>query len=951
MRSQGLAALILGLAGALAASAQQPPAYTTQSIAGVLQPGDGGPAIHSFIQLPGALAVDPSGAVYIAQIFGSIRRVAPDGTITTIAGVPDLVLIGAGAPPSTGDGGPAISAGFKEILGLALDGANNLYVSDVLGCRIRRINLQTGTIDNYAGQNGVCTTGADGPVAATSFNVPRSLLIDSQGRLLVVDSNRLRRIDLTAGTVTTIAGNGTAALTGNGGPATQASIATPGGLAQDSSGNLYLTDPANCLVREIVAATGNLQTIAGTTCGYSGDNGQASAAQLDAPGALLFDAAHNRLYVAESGTGSRIRAIDLNSRAITTYAGVGPAGLAGDGGQATAAQLARPAGLAFDRNGGLLVSESSNRVRRIAPSGVVSTFAGESTFAGDGGQASAALLYPYGGLVASDHKGGYVVSDEGNGRIRTVAANGVIQTVAGIDQFASSSGDGGPAINAGLATVRGLAVDAAGNIYFVAGTGAPNSPGDLRRITPNGAIGKFGPATYNGPGCLAVDVARNLLYVCEATGNRLDRVDLATGNATVFAGLGSPGGAAGNSGFAGDNGPANQAQLFDPLAVSVDGNGNVYVFDQGNARIRKITANGSNIQTIAGNGKTLAGGLSYSSGDGGPATSASIYAYAGVAADAAGNVFIGEGNRIRLVEASSGIINTIAGDGTFGLSVDGVQPALSAQTAVLAFDIDANGNLLTVDSTRVRLIANPNAPAIVTVDMLGGFTELTQNAWIVIKGVNLAPSNLGASGLTWSSAPDFASGRMPTQLANVSVTVNGKPAFIYYVSPTQINALTPLDDALGPVQVVVTNGAVSSAPATMNQRAAAPSLFLVGATNYALATHADYSLVGPQAISAPGYPFTPAKVGETIVLYITGLGLPSAPLVNGSATQYGAMPSVPVVRFGTSQATVSYAYVVGPGTYQVGVVVPAGAANGDNPLSVTYGGATTPLGALIAVQP
>ena len=945
MRSRSLAALILWLAGAAAVSAQQPPAYNTQSIAGALQPGDAGPAIRSFVQIPGALAVDPSGAVYIGQIFGAIRRVATDGTITTIAGVGDLILIGAGAPASTGDGGPAISAGFKEILGLALDGANNLYVSDVLGCRIRRINLQSGTIDNYAGQNGVCGTGADGPVATTSFNVPRSLLMDSQGRLLVVDANRLRRIDLSAGTVTTIAGNGTAGLTGNGGPAAQALIATPGGLAQDSSGNLYLSDPANCLVREIVAATGNLQTIAGTTCGYSGDSGQARAAQLDAPGALLVDAGHNRLYVAESGTGSRIRGIDLNSHLITIYAGVGPAGLAGDGGQATAAQLAKPAGLAMDKNGALLVSESSNRVRRIDPNGTVTTFAGGATFGGDGGQASTALLYPWGGLVASDHKGGYVVSDQGNGRIRTVAANGVIQTVAGIDQFAASSGDGGQAVDAGLGTVRGLAVDAAGNIYFVAGAGAPDSPAELRRIAPNGSVGKFGSTTYNGGSCLGVDVARNLLYVCEAAGNRVDRVDLATGNATLFAGSGSPGAASGNYGFAGDNGPANQALLFDPLAVSVDGNGNVYVFDQGNARIRKITANGSNIQTIAGNGAT------YSSGDGGPATSASIYTYAGVAADAAGNVFIGEGNRIRRVDASSGIISTIAGNGTFGLGGDGVQPALSARTAVLAFDIDANGNLLTVDSTRVRLIANPNAVAIITVDMLGGFTELAQNAWIVIKGVNLAPSNLGANGLTWSSAPDFASGRMPTQLANVSVTVNGKPAFIYYVSPTQINALTPLDNSLGPVQVVVTNGAVSSAPATMNLRVAAPSLFLVGATNYVLATHVDYSLVGPQAISAPGYPFTPAKVGETIVLYITGLGLPSAPLVNGSATQYGAMPSLPVVQFGTAQATVSYAYVVGPGTYQVGVVVPAGAANGDNPLSVSYGGATTPLGTLITVQP
>src|ERR1035437_4422098 len=159
MLRRSFAALALSVRGGVAVPAQHPPAYNIQSIAGVLEPGDGGPAVDSFVQLPGALAVDPSGAVYIGQTFGAIRRVAPDGPITTIAGLPNLILIGAGAPASTGDGGPAISAGIKEILGLALDGANNLYVSDVLGCRIRRINLQTGTIDNYAEQNGVCTTG------------------------------------------------------------------------------------------------------------------------------------------------------------------------------------------------------------------------------------------------------------------------------------------------------------------------------------------------------------------------------------------------------------------------------------------------------------------------------------------------------------------------------------------------------------------------------------------------------------------------------------------------------------------------------------------------------------------------------------------------------------------------------------------------------------------------
>src|SRR6185312_7140540 len=192
------------------------------------------------------------------------------------------------------------------------------------------------------------------------------------------------RIDFSVSSVTTLAGDGTAGVSGNNGPANKAKIATPGGLALDANGNIYFTDSGNCQVREIVLSTNTLQTIAGTTCGYDGDNGQASAAKLDTPGALTFDAAHNRLYVAESGAGNRVRAIDLASHVITTFAGAGPAGLAGDGGPAIAAQLAQPAGLAFDKSGALLIAEGSNRIRRVDSSGIVSTFAGGATFGGDG---------------------------------------------------------------------------------------------------------------------------------------------------------------------------------------------------------------------------------------------------------------------------------------------------------------------------------------------------------------------------------------------------------------------------------------------------------------------------------------------------------------------------------------------------------------------------------------
>jgi uncharacterized protein (TIGR03437 family) len=248
---------------------------------------------------------------------------------------------------------------------------------------------------------------------------------------------------------------------------------------------------------------------------------------------------------------------------------------------------------------------------------------------------------------------------------------------------------------------------------------------------------------------------------------------------------------------------------------------------------------------------------------------------------------------------------------------------------------------------RIRVLSPPGpTPFITSIDTAGGFPDIAQNSWTEIKGANLGP----ATGVTWSNAPDFASGRMPTQLNNFSVTVNGKSAYMYYVSSTQINVLTPLDNTLGPVEVVVSDGTTSSLAFTANLRPAAPSFLLLGATQYDAATHLNSSLVGPVAISVPGYSFTPAQAGETIELYSTGFGLPVTTLTPGSSMQYGSLPTLPTVQIGGAPATVGFAYVISPGLYQLDVVVPAGAVSGDNSLTVSYGGFTSALGILIAIQ-
>jgi uncharacterized protein (TIGR03437 family) len=240
-------------------------------------------------------------------------------------------------------------------------------------------------------------------------------------------------------------------------------------------------------------------------------------------------------------------------------------------------------------------------------------------------------------------------------------------------------------------------------------------------------------------------------------------------------------------------------------------------------------------------------------------------------------------------------------------------------------------------------------PLITGLGVSGGGASIAQNAWMEVYIANLLPPTMGA-GLTWSSAPSFASGQMPTELGGVSVTVNGKPAYIYFVSPAQVNVLTPLDSTIGPVAVVVNNGTATSAAFTVNMQAASPGFLRFGDGIHIAAEHADYSLLGPASMSVPGYTFTPATPGETILLFGDGFGVPASTLTAGSEYQTGALPTLPHVTFCGATATVQYAGLISPGLYQINVVVPASDCNGDNAVIATYAGASSPSGAMIAVS-
>jgi uncharacterized protein (TIGR03437 family) len=272
--------------------------------------------------------------------------------------------------------------------------------------------------------------------------------------------------------------------------------------------------------------------------------------------------------------------------------------------------------------------------------------------------------------------------------------------------------------------------------------------------------------------------------------------------------------------------------------------------------------------------------------------------------------------------------------------------------STISYDYDKAGNVL------ARSTQGPNGPAITSVVVANGGLDLGQNTWIVIKGANLVPPTTPASGVIWNNAPDFAIGKLPIQLDGVGVTVNGNPAFVYFYcsaassrvcASDQINVLTPLDNTIGPVRIVVTSGNVSSPPFFANMKALAPAFLLFNAAGSVAATHVNGTLLG-QANLFPGFS-KPAAPNETIVVYGVGFGLPATAIVNGSAAQSGTLSSNPVCQISGINAAVSFAGLIGPGLYQLNLTVPASAKNGENALSCSYSGLTTLPGALVSIQP
>ena len=305
---------------------------------------------------------------------------AQPGYITTVAGG------GTG-----GDGGAAVAAALLQPGAVAVDAAGNLYIADTDAQRVRKVNSSTGIITTVAGTGAPGSGGDGGPATAATLNYPVGVAVDSGGNLYITEffGQRVRKVSSATGLISTYAGNGTQAFGGDGGAATAASLDSPWGVSVDPVGNLYIADSGNNRIRKVTAATGVISTIAGSSSGFSGDGGLATAATLAEPTDVSVGGDGN-FYIVDFGN-NRIRKIIASSGIISTVAGNGSAAFGGDGGQATSAQINQPYGVAADPAGNIYIADSySHRIRYVAAAtGVISTIAGTGTasFGGDGGLA------------------------------------------------------------------------------------------------------------------------------------------------------------------------------------------------------------------------------------------------------------------------------------------------------------------------------------------------------------------------------------------------------------------------------------------------------------------------------------------------------------------------------------------------------------------------------------
>lgn len=696
------------------------------------------------------------------------------------------------------------------------------------------------------------------------------------------------------GVISTVAGNGTNDYAGDTGPAISASM-HPNGVTVDTAGNIYIADLSKSVIRKVDTA-GIITTVAGfagESTVFSGDGGPATKASIYISSnhdGLAVDSAGN-LYIADDGH-HRIRKVDTHG-VITTVAGNGKQNYTGDGVLATSTSLYRPSGVAVDRAGNLYIADTNNaRIRKVDSNGIISTVAGNGGFgyAGDQGPATGATLFlPTD--VALDAAGNIYIADQNADVIRRVdIVTGIISTVAGNGNAQGLNGDG----DGGLAT----------------------------------------SAIIDGPYSVAVDGAGNI-YIAEYVAHRVRKVD-PTGIITTSVGAVS-------TGSLGDGGPPTSAQIV-PAGLAVDSAGNYYIADEGHNRIRKVTL-GARVPGLLASVPSLY--FSATTGSNTPAQNTPdpqiITVYTTGSVPLGFSVAATSGNNWLNVTPSGG--NT---------PVE-ITVSASSQPAAGTY----NGNIVltpaapdlssvTIPVTYLVTTTPPVRPAISSVVNAAGFqNSIAPNTFATITGTNLASITD-----TWDKS--IANGQLPAYLDGVTVTFDGKPGYVSYVSSTQINVLVPNITSTTLASVVVSNSGakvlnIFNTPAAKYSPAVFP-----WPNNQAVATHQNFTYAVKGGTFST-LPTVAAKPGEVIVLWVTGLGAANPPYLPGYVTpsdQTYSTSAAPTVTINNIPATV-YGAALAPGfagLYQIAIQVPPSLGNGDWPVVANIGGVQSPTGIVLTVQ-
>jgi uncharacterized protein (TIGR03437 family) len=777
--------------------------YRIETIAGSSSMGDGGPATAAQIGSIQGIAADRFGNLYLSDTdHHRVRKIDSTGTINTVAGT--------GVAGFSGDGGPATSSQLNLPYGLAVDLAGYLYIADLGNNRVRRVSPD-GLMSTYAGSGGQGSSGDGGPATSAQLLTPRDVAVDAAGNLYISEfgGHRIRKVT-PDGRIATAAGTGVAGFRGDGGSATTAQLAFPAGLALDRQGNLYIADSQNQRIREVLPG-GQISTALGGTASLT----------LLTPTAVAIDLAGD-IFVADA---TPVVHEYTAANAWIGAAGTGAAGFFGDGGPAKSAQLTAPLDLSVDLNGNLYIADQT-RVREVDNHAIIHTIAGDDYLhaIGDGSSATSAELY-LPSAVGLDGIGNLYIADTGTERVRRVGSTGIMTTAAGTG-VASPGVDGTVAAATTLMNPMGVAVDQSGNL-LIAETGAHR----IRQVTADGRIwtilgtgvAGLGPelmlpnqTQLRSPRGLCVS-RTGILYVVDTANHRV--LESPSGG-LVFTAAGN-----GAPGAAGDGGLARLAQLDQPSACTVDSAGNLYIADTYNHRIRKVDGSGT-ISTVAG------AGVAGDGGDEGPATAGSLNGPRGVAADDNGNIYISDtgNNRVRQV-TPDGVIHTIAGTGVAGFAGDG-GPALAAlMDTPGGILLDGAGDLYFADSNnnRIRRLV-PNgtvaAPVVTPPPPLSVENAASLSTGPVAPGevVSIFGSGLGPQ--AGVGALIDATGLLANQLAGAEVRFDGVPAPLFYAQTNQINAQVPYTvggNSLTHIEVLYQGQSVSTVDVAVVP--AAPGIF------------------------------------------------------------------------------------------------------------------------------